>query len=62
MVASDISTGEATLKIFVWEIIFQVPSRTGEFYEKWRKDRLAVLLKFRQVGEVLKERIKNGKI
>ena len=31
--------------------IFQVPNRTGEFYEKWRKDILAVLLKFHEADE-----------
>ena len=42
--------------------IFQVPKRTGEFYTKWRKDILDVLLKYRGVDATFRERLKNGKV
>ena len=42
--------------------IFQVPNRTGDFYTKWRKDILDVLLKYRGVDSILRERLKSGKV
>ena len=42
--------------------IFQVPNRTGEFYRKWRKDILDVLLKYREVEATLRERLSSGKV
>ena len=38
--------GSTRRETYINRAIFQVPNRTGEFYEKWRKDILAVLLKF----------------
>ena len=35
--------------------IFQVPNRTGDFYTKWRKDILDVLLKYRGVDSILRD-------
>ena len=54
--------GSTRRETYINTAIFQVPNRTGEFYEKWRKDILAVLLKFREADEALKKRIKTGKI
>ena len=38
--------------------IFKVTNRKGEYYAKWRKDILAVLLKYREVDENLKPKLK----
>ena len=54
--------GSTRREAYVNRAIFQVPNRIGEFYEKWRKDILAVLLRFREADEALKKRIKTGNI
>ena len=42
--------------------IFQVPKRTREFYTKWRKNILDVLLKYRGVDATFRQRLKIGKV
>ena len=40
--------------------IFSITMRESEFYQKWRKEILGVLLKYRDIDLVLKEKLQNG--
>ena len=42
--------------------MFQVQKRTGEFYMKWRKDIIEVLLKYHEVDATFRERLKKGNV
>lgn len=43
-------------------VIFQIPNRKGEFYEKWLKGMTSCLLKNREVDETFKKRSGNGNV
>ena len=40
--------------------IFSITKRKSEFYQKWRKEILGVLLKYQDIDLVLKEKLQNG--
>ena len=42
--------------------IFQLPSRSGDFYKQWKNDFLSVLCKYREADDNLKKRISSGDI
>ena len=40
--------------------IFSITKRKSEFYQEWRKEILGILLKYRNIDLVLKEKLQNG--
>ena len=40
--------------------IFSITKRKSEFYQEWRKEILEVLLRYRDIDLVLKEKLQNG--
>jgi len=41
---------------------FKLPSRKDEFYQKWKKELVSLLSKYRIIDNILKERIKVGNV
>ena len=42
--------------------LFKITARTGDFYERWRKDALNIVSKYRVVNADLKSQIQRGTI
>ena len=40
--------------------LFTITKRKSEFYHKWRKEIMGVLLKYREIDSVLKDKLQNG--
>ena len=40
--------------------LFSTTNRKGGFYQEWRKEIIGVLLKYRGIDLVLKEKLQNG--
>ena len=40
--------------------LFSITNRKGGFYQEWRKEIIGVLLKYRGIDLVLKEKLQNG--
>ena len=47
-------------KLHEGKATFSITERKSEFYQEWRKEILGVLLKYRDINLVLKEKLKNG--
>ena len=42
--------------------LFRIPMRSGEFYQRWRDNMIAVLKKYREFDKTIKERLQKGEI